>query len=248
MCGLVGAVAQYDVTPILIESLRRLEHQAYDSTGVALIDGGHTLSVRRCVGKVSELEKKLRGFALASPIGIAHTRWATIGSPSERNAHPQISHNQIALVHNGSIENHALLRAVLSEDGYSFDSDTDTEVIAHLVHQGHRGGRSLFEAVQNAVRRLHGTWAIAVVSETEPDVLVVARGGSPLAVGVANDGQFVASDPLALLPFTDRFIFPEDGDVVMLKRDDVTVVNRHGALVVRPLQTLDESMPVARAA
>lgn len=241
MSGLVGAVGRYDVMPRLLQGLREFQDGDYDSAGVALIDGGHTLSVRRCVGRVAELERKLRGVALASPVGIAHTRRASVGAPAECNAHPQTSCDQIAVVHNGTVTNHATLRAELLGLRYAFRSTTDTEVIAHLVHHHARGGRPLLEAVQQAARRLQGESSIAVVSETEPDVLVVAHRGLPLVIGVDADGQYVASEASALLPFTEHFIFPEPGDVVQLKRDDVTIVDARGEVVVRPLQGWPET-------
>lgn len=238
MCGLIGAIAQKNVTPILVEALQRLEYRGYDSAGVAVIDNNRRMNIRRRVGKVSELEHSLNTAALDSPLGIGHTRWATHGEPLERNAHPHVSRDEVAVVHNGIIENHETIKIRLEQQGYVFNSDTDTEVIAHSVHLHLAMGISLFEAVQGAVMEFTGAYAIAVLAVSEPETLVVARKGSPLVIGVGEDEQYVASDVTALLPLTQRFIFLEEGDVAELKRGDVSIVDHRGNVAVRPVRDL----------
>lgn len=239
MTGLVGAVTQGDVRPMLAEGLRRLEFMRYDSAGFALLhSGAGTLDVARHVGRVHELEQQLGDHAQADA-GIAHTRRATRGVAEERNAHPQVSHADIAVVHNGELTNDRVIRAMLEAKGYLFDSETDTEVIAHLIHDFHKKERWLLKAVREAVTLIDGRYAIAVVAASEPECLVVARHGSPLVIGIGAEGQCVASDTAALLPWTRRCIFLEEGDVAELRRDDLTIVDRRGHLVVRSVRTLD---------
>ncbi|MCE8010220.1 glutamine--fructose-6-phosphate transaminase (isomerizing) [Billgrantia desiderata] len=216
MCGIVGAVAQRNVEGILLEGLRRLEYRGYDSAGMAVISPDHELQRRRALGKVAALETMLNEAALPGRCGIAHTRWATHGKPSEENAHPHQSGSRLALVHNGIIENHEPLRRALEADGYVFSSQTDTEVVAHLLEREYRRGGGLLAAVQRVLARLEGAYALAVVHADEPDVVVGARKGSPLVVGVGIDEAFLGSDPLALLQVTDRFIYLQEGDVVRL--------------------------------
>ncbi|HEU4647165.1 MAG TPA: glutamine--fructose-6-phosphate aminotransferase, partial [Burkholderiales bacterium] len=195
MCGIVGAVARRDILPVLIEGLRRLEYRGYDSCGVAVLGAGDLERVRS-VARVEDLAAQVRKQRLAAETGIAHTRWATHGAPATHNAHPMISRGEIALVHNGIIENYEELRSELKAKGYEFDSQTDTEVVTHLVHSLYDG--DLFQAVQRAVKRLTGAYAIAVVAKSQPHRVVGARAGSPLVVGVGKNEMFVASDALAL--------------------------------------------------
>ncbi|MCE8004843.1 glutamine--fructose-6-phosphate transaminase (isomerizing) [Billgrantia ethanolica] len=216
MCGIVGAVAERNVEGILLEGLRRLEYRGYDSAGMAVISADGELQRRRALGKVAALETMLDEAALPGRCGIAHTRWATHGKPSEDNAHPHQSGSRLALVHNGIIENHEPLRRELEADGYVFSSQTDTEVVAHLLEREYRHGGGLLAAVQRVLARLEGAYALAVVHADEPDVVVGARKGSPLVVGVGIDEAFLGSDPLALLQVTDRFIYLQEGDVVRL--------------------------------
>ncbi|MBK79447.1 MAG: glutamine--fructose-6-phosphate transaminase (isomerizing) [Gammaproteobacteria bacterium] len=237
MCGIVGAVADRSVPAILLEGLQRLEYRGYDSAGMAVIvDGTREFDVRRRVGKVRELADDLAARALRGHIGIAHTRWATHGVPSEANAHPHTSRGRICVVHNGIIENHERLRRELEAQGYKFLSDTDSEVIAHLI-DAHYGGsgkpRALLEAVREAVGQLEGAYAIGVMASDDPDHLVAARMGSPLVVGKGIGENFIASDPLALRPVTDRFIFLEEGDLVEIDRHGIAVWNAHDESVVR---------------
>ena len=209
MCGIVGAVAGRDVLPVLIEGLQRLEYRGYDSAGVALLEADGHVRRLRTVGKVARLREALEEAPAAGRLGIAHTRWATHGVPSERNAHPHVSRDGIAIVHNGIIENHEVLRGALAAQGYEFTSETDTEVIAHRVHHHYGAHGDLFAAVQATVRELHGAYALAVISERDPGVIVVARAGCPVVVGRGDGENFVASDVSALLPVTRRFQFLE---------------------------------------
>lgn len=238
MCGIVGAVAQRDVAEILIEGLRRLEYRGYDSAGMAIIDGERMNRIRR-VGKVSELSTALAEEALTGGSGIAHTRWATHGQPNEVNAHPHISGENIAVVHNGIIENHQQLRERLEGEGFRFVSETDTEVIAHLIEYELRTAGSLLAAVQSARKQLHGAYGTAVIDRRDPSRLVVARSGSPLVIGLGIGENFVASDQLALLPVTRDFIFLEEGDVAEITRRDVTIVDQYDQPVEREAQQSD---------
>ncbi|MGN2390542.1 glutamine--fructose-6-phosphate transaminase (isomerizing) [Pelomicrobium sp. G1] len=233
MCGIVGAVARRNVVPILLEGLRRLEYRGYDSAGLAVIDGG--LKRLRSVGRVAELARRATAEGLNGRLGIAHTRWATHGAPTERNAHPHVSGNGLAVVHNGIIENHEAIRRRLTEAGYAFVSDTDTEVIAHLIEHYLRKGESLFDATRRAVAELHGAYAIAVVSADEPEGLVVARQGAPLLLGLGEGENFAASDASALLQVTQRMIYLEEGDVAELGLDRYRIVDAAGHAVERPV-------------
>ncbi|MVW78466.1 glutamine--fructose-6-phosphate transaminase (isomerizing) [Bordetella sp. 02P26C-1] len=240
MCGIVGAVAQRDITPILVEGLKRLEYRGYDSCGVALYMDG-ALRRTRSTKRVAELADQIAEDKLSGFTGIAHTRWATHGAPATHNAHPHFSQlgndePRIALVHNGIIENHDELRAELQAAGYVFESQTDTEVIAHLVNHLYNG--DLFEAVQQAVRRLEGAYAIAVFCRDEPHRVVGARQGSPLVVGVGENENFLASDALALAGTTDRIIYLEDGDVVDLQLSRVWITDTEGKPVERQTHTV----------
>jgi len=242
MCGIVGAVAERDVVPILVEGLRRLEYRGYDSAGVAVLDGDHRLERVRLPGKVSALAAALERSGLSGHLGIAHTRWATHGRPDERNAHPHVCRNAVAVVHNGIIENHDALRRRQRELGYDFTSDTDTEVIAHQIHYYHREqGQELFAAVRAAVGDLEGAYALGVVSADEPNRLVAARRGSPLVIGVGIGEYFIASDVAALLPVTRRFIFLEEGDLALLSRDGVVITDAEGRTVERAVRDSDLS-------
>ncbi|RZJ85266.1 MAG: glutamine--fructose-6-phosphate transaminase (isomerizing) [Massilia sp.] len=239
MCGIVGAVAKRNITPVLIEGLKRLEYRGYDSCGVAVhLDG--KLTRARSTSRVAELEDQVREAHLDGFTGIAHTRWATHGAPASHNAHPHFSPNEdnarIALVHNGIIENHDELRAELKGLGYEFTSQTDTEVIAHLVDHMYTG--DLFETVQQAVKRLHGAYAIAVFSREEPHRVVAARQGSPLIVGVGESENFVASDAMALAGTTNQIIYLEEGDVVDLQLARYWIVDSEGRSVEREVKTV----------
>ena len=238
MCGIVGAVAQRNIVPILLEGLKRLEYRGYDSAGVAVLSGEKRGSLKRLrsTGRVVELEKLSNEQHLEGHTGIAHTRWATHGVPSEKNAHPHVS-GGVSVVHNGIIENHEEMRAKLSAQGYAFVSDTDTEVIAHLIKSNLGGGGTLFEAVKKAVSQLVGAYAIAVVSEDEPDLMVVARMGAPLLLGLGKGENFAASDASALVQVTQQVVYLEEGDVAEIRRDRTTITDKTGALVERPVQT-----------
>jgi glucosamine--fructose-6-phosphate aminotransferase (isomerizing) len=225
MCGIVGAVAQRNIVPVLIEGLRRLEYRGYDSCGVAVLANGEPKRARS-VARVADLDDQVRETHLEGATGIAHTRWATHGAPVTDNAHPIFSRNELALVHNGIIENYESLREMLRGKGYEFVSQTDTEVIAHLVHSLYRG--DLFAAVREATAQLHGAYAIAVLHKNQPHTVVGARQGSPLVVGLGEGENFLASDALALAGSTDRFIFLEEGDVCELTLEKVRVFDRDG--------------------
>jgi len=241
MCGIVGAVAQRNIVPVLIEGLKKLEYRGYDSAGIAVVNG--TMARVRAVGRVADLEVRAREERADAPTGIAHTRWATHGGVTEVNAHPHYSEGagiQVSVVHNGIIENHEALRAELRAKGYAFQSQTDTEVIAHLVHSLVKDGTPLFAAVRAAVRRLEGAYAIAVVSTAEPHTVVGSRRGSPLLLGVGRDGtgrgeNFLASDTSALLQVTKHVAYLEEGDVVEIRPDGFTVVDGDGQPAKRPI-------------
>ncbi len=235
MCGIVGAVAQRNITPILLQGLKRLEYRGYDSCGVALhVDGA--LQRSRSTSRVADLEMQVEKANLSGFTGIAHTRWATHGAPASHNAHPHFSRERIALVHNGIIENHDELRTELTAAGYVFESQTDTEVIAHLIDHMYSG--DLFETVQQAVKRLHGAYAIAVFSRDEPHRVIGARQGSPLIVGVGQGENFLASDAMALAGTTDQIIYLEEGDVVDLQLQRYWIVNNDGKAVEREVRTV----------
>jgi len=235
MCGIVGAVAQRNITPILLEGLRRLEYRGYDSCGIALHVNGQ-LQRSRSTSRVAELQAQVEQSGLSGFTGIAHTRWATHGVPSSANAHPHFSRDRIALVHNGIIENHEELRTELKALGYVFESQTDTEVIAHLVDHLYQG--DLFETVQQAVKRLTGAYAIAVFCRDEPHRVIGARQGSPLIVGVGKGENFLASDAMALAGTTDQIIYLEEGDVVDLQLQRCWIVDVHGKAVEREVRTV----------
>jgi glucosamine--fructose-6-phosphate aminotransferase (isomerizing) len=236
MCGIVGAIAERNIVPILMEGLRRLEYRGYDSAGIAVLNGTQHLKRLRTVGKVKMLQDALEQNPASGNIGIAHTRWATHGVPSERNAHPHISRDGLAIVHNGIIENHDELRADLERLGYSFTSETDTEVIAHRIHYHLATVGDLFKAVRATVAELEGAYALAVVSEHDPDRIILAREGCPVVIGLGVDENFVASDVAALLAVTRRFVFLEEGDVAEIRRTAVRIIDREGNNVERPVR------------
>lgn len=234
MCGIVGAVAQRDVVDILVEGLRRLEYRGYDSAGVAVLNSDGELSRVRRLGKVKELADAVAESPVVGGTGIAHTRWATHGEPSERNAHPHVSNKTVTVVHNGIIENHASLRTKLQQAGCEFSSDTDTEVIAHLVQsQLDSGDAGLLQAVQNTVSQLEGAYGTVIMDSRDPSRVIVARSGSPLVIGLGIGENFIASDQLALLPVTRRFMFLEEGDVAEITRTSVNVFDKDGNEVER---------------
>lgn len=239
MCGIVGAVAQRNVYGILIEGLRRLEYRGYDSAGVSIIDSKHTLQTRKTHGKVAALEHAVAENPVSGRTGIAHTRWATHGEPSTVNSHPHTS-GGVAIVHNGIIENHQALRTELLDAGYYFSSETDSEVIAHLVHKALIKSFNLREAVAQVLPRLDGAYALVVVSDDAPGELVGARSGSPLVMGIGVEELFVASDQMALRQVTDRFIFLQEGDLVELTNTGFRLFDGSGASVERPVQQLTE--------
>lgn len=234
MCGIVGAVAQRDVAEILVEGLRRLEYRGYDSAGVAVVDGDNNLTRVRRLGKVQELADAVNQQEVLGGTGIAHTRWATHGEPSEVNAHPHIS-GDITVVHNGIIENHEELRAVLKQRGYQFESQTDTEVIAHLVEWERRTSATLVEALHKAAAQLDGAYGTVILDRRDPEKLVVARSGSPIVIGYGVGENFLASDQLALLSVTRRFSYLEEGDVAEITRRTVTVMDINGNDVEREI-------------
>ncbi|MBU0500408.1 MAG: glutamine--fructose-6-phosphate transaminase (isomerizing) [Gammaproteobacteria bacterium] len=236
MCGIVGGIAQRDLTPILIEGLRRLEYRGYDSAGVAVLDAGGQIKRIRRLGKVKGLDEAVEAEGLTGRIGIAHTRWATHGVPSEENAHPHQSGDRVALVHNGIIENHEELRHRLMENGHSFSSQTDTEVIVHAVYDRLVAGDDLLNAVRNTLGQLEGAYALGVISIDNPDRLIAARHGSPLIIGIGFGEHFIASDISALLPVTQRFIVLEEGDVAELTTDAVSIYDAKGQRVEREVR------------
>ena len=235
MCGIIGAVAQRNVVPILLEGLRRLEYRGYDSSGLAVAVDGGLIRVRK-PGRVAKLEAEIKSQKTQGHLGIAHTRWATHGIPSERNAHPHVSEESLAVVHNGIIENHEALRQRLSQIGYQFTSDTDTEVIVHLIHFHFCREKDLFQATRKAVAELKGSYAIGVICAEEPNRMVCAREGSPLLIGVGIEEHFIASDVSALLPVTQKVVYLEEGDVADIGLLDFRIVDRNGAPVSRQMQ------------
>jgi len=236
MCGIVGAIAQRPVTEILLEGLRRLEYRGYDSAGVALLDEDKNLQRVRALGRVSELEKKLESFPQLGTIGISHTRWATHGEPAERNAHPHLSNKRVAVVHNGIIENHEELRKSLISKGYEFESETDTEVIVHLIESNLKDDVSLLDAVKKTITSLTGAFSLGVISIEDPDVLIGARQGSPLVLGLGLGENFIGSDIQALLPVTSRFIYLENGDVATIQRHEIIIEDENGNNVEREVK------------
>ncbi|MHA3092074.1 glutamine--fructose-6-phosphate transaminase (isomerizing) [Acinetobacter brisouii] len=240
MCGIVGGVAERNISEILIEGLKRLEYRGYDSAGLALINHGQVLRERR-VGKVVNLEEAVKSHQVAGTLGIAHTRWATHGKPTETNAHPHLS-GKVAVVHNGIIENYAELKADLQALGYVFSSQTDTEVVAHLVAEALKTADSLLVAVQSIVSKLKGAYALGIVHADYPDELITVREGSPLVIGVGIGENFIGSDQLALLPITNRFIYLEEGDIARLTRTSIEIYAHGTQAVQRPVKELDATV------
>ena len=240
MCGIVGAIAQRNITPILLEGLRRLEYRGYDSAGIALLVSNNALQRVRATGKVAELEAALASQPASGHIGIAHTRWATHGKPAERNAHPHVS-EKLAIVHNGIIENHAELRSRLSGLGYVFTSETDTEVVAHLLAWHYRQSNELLTAFRATLAELHGAYALALIHEDEPQNLYCARMGSPLVIGEGSGEHYLASDPLALLQVTDRFRYLDEGDHARLSHQQCDIWDLQHDQVERPVQRYEHA-------
>ncbi len=235
MCGIVGAVAQRNVLPILLEGLKRLEYRGYDSAGLALVSNASIVRKRQ-LGKVKELEYLLQREPVFGNLGIAHTRWATHGKPSTRNAHPHVCRHQVAVVHNGIIENHETLRRDQIQNGYEFTSETDTEVIVHQIYEELQKTGDLFNAVKRTITTLHGAYALGVLDKDNPETLIACKQGSPLVIGVGIEEYFIASDVAALLPVTQRFIFLEDGDIAELKTGKLCIFDKDGHAVERPIK------------
>ena len=244
MCGIVGAISQRDISGILLEGLKRLEYRGYDSAGMAVLNKGLLERIRR-QGKVSELGDALQASKLSGIVGIAHTRWATHGVPSEYNAHPHICKGRVAIVHNGIIENYQELREMQSKAGFKFTSDTDTEVIAHQIVLYLEKGDSLFFAVQNAVKDLKGAYALGVIDRTDEERIIAARSGSPLVIGVGENENFIASDVHALLKETQKFIYLENGDIAEITHDKISIFDLNGQFVEREIKVSKQSSDAA---
>ena len=238
MCGIVGGVAERNVVPILLEGLRRLEYRGYDSSGIAVVNRSNKLERVRAIGKIRALEIKMQQHTdtLAGSVGIAHTRWATHGVPSENNAHPHICNHRVAVVHNGIIENYQKLKADQLELGYEFSSETDTEVIAHAIHTQLETTDDLLTAVNQATQEFEGAYALGVIALDDPETLIATRKGSPLVIGVGLGEYFIASDASALLLVTQRFIFLEEGDIAKIQRDSLEIFNKQGKIVEREIK------------
>ncbi|MEE9304401.1 MAG: glutamine--fructose-6-phosphate transaminase (isomerizing) [Thiotrichaceae bacterium] len=245
MCGIVGAIAQRPVTEILLEGLRRLEYRGYDSAGVAVLNDTNEINRSRALGKVASLTEKLDNAPVIGNIGIAHTRWATHGKPAERNAHPHMSNDRVAIVHNGIIENYEELRVELKAKGYEFTSDTDTEVLVHLIEMFLTQGSTLADAVRATIKEVRGAYALGVISIEEPDTLIAARQGSPLVLGLGLGETFIGSDIQAMLPVTSRFIYLENGDFCVIKRDSYTIFDDKGKAVEREIKESNAGMCTA---
>lgn len=241
MCGIVGAAARREISGILVEGLKRLEYRGYDSAGVAVIDKDGEIGCQKRLGKVAVLAEAVEKKQLQGSTGIAHTRWATHGQPSEENAHPHVSNSTIALVHNGIIENHEELRAQLTEKGYTFTSQTDTETIVHLIHSHMENGLSLFAAVKASVPQLKGAFGLAVICKDEPEKIVCTRSGSPLVLGLGIGENFLASDQLALRQVTDRFLYLEEGDFAEVTPDTYRIWDSEGKEAVREVLRLTDN-------
>ena len=245
MCGIVGAVAQRDVTPILLEGLKRLEYRGYDSAGIAVLNKSDKLERVRVAGKIRDLEKAMDGNQLLGKTGIAHTRWATHGKPTIENAHPHTCRDQLALVHNGIIENHEKLREQQKNLGYKFSSDTDSEVVVNQIYDFLNKGEDLLSAVVKTTDMLEGAYALGVINHSDPDRIVATRSGSPLVIGVGIGEHFIASDVFALLPVTQQFIFLEEGDIADLRRDSLTIYDKNNNVVDRPVRLSELGSDVA---
>ena len=236
MCGIVGAVSTRQIAPILLEGLKRLEYRGYDSAGIAQLAEGQEIERLRCQGKVKGLDEAVSASTYPGVVGIAHTRWATHGVPSVENAHPHMSKDEVAVVHNGIIENHETLRKELQDQGYEFTSETDTEVVAHLFHREYQKTPDLLKALRITVSQLDGAYALGVIHKDEPSRLVCSRAGSPLVLGIGIGENFIASDQLALLPVTTRFVFLEEGDFADLRLESVIIEDTNGNVVERPIR------------
>ena len=245
MCGIVGAVSERNIEKILIKGLKRLEYRGYDSAGLAVIDANHQLLRLRTLGKVRELESVLLSSDFHGLIGIAHTRWATHGEPSEDNAHPLTSHDQFALVHNGIIENYESLRERLLEKGYSFTSETDSEAIVHLLHFHYQSTQDFLKAIQQTVAELEGAYALGIISSLHPNQLIAVRQGSPLVIGQGIAENFFASDPLALSPVTKQFIYLEDGDIANITCHSIEIYNADMKHVERKVHNIELDFNIA---
>jgi len=238
MCGIVAATAKRNIVQLLIDGLKKLEYRGYDSAGVALLNDRQELQRLRVVGKVQELENTLKATPISGETGIAHTRWATHGVPSERNAHPFISHNEFALVHNGIIENHVSLREKLITHDYKIQSDTDTEVVVHLIHYHYTQSKDFLKAIQQTVKELHGAYALAIICKAYPNRIIAVRRGSPLVLGIGNNENYVASDPLALLSITKQFIYLEEDDIADISIDHISIYDAESRLIERKSRML----------
>ncbi|MEY2696598.1 MAG: hypothetical protein RL333_736 [Pseudomonadota bacterium] len=245
MCGIIGGASERTIAPVLLDGLARLEYRGYDSMGMALMDNSGALWTRRSVGRISALTKKMGTEVIASGTGIAHTRWATHGKPTEANAHPQISRSSIAVVHNGIIENYKTLRSDLERKGFEFLSDTDTEVIAHLIQSFVEGGAELKCAVRKAMNKMVGSYAIGVLSKNAPSLLIAAKSGSPLVIGYGVDANYIASDICALMNRTNRFSYLEDGDIVLLSSEGTNVYDVSDNNVKRDIETVHHDQSYA---
>ncbi|MDB9933960.1 glutamine--fructose-6-phosphate transaminase (isomerizing) [Candidatus Thioglobus sp.] len=239
MCGIIGGITSKNIIPLLMNGLKRLEYRGYDSSGFVILTQDNKLVRVRAAGKVSNLENnlKLKKLSLKGNIGLAHTRWATHGKPAVNNAHPHISKNSISVVHNGIIENYIDLKDLQMKQGYEFTSETDTEVIAHAIESAIKPSDSLLKATQKAIKTLNGSYGIGVLSSKYPDQIIAARKGSPLVIGIGDNGNYVASDQMALLSVTDKFIFLEEGDIAEIKLDKITIYDLNDNLVERPIKT-----------
>jgi len=242
MCGIVGAVAKNDISPILLEGLKRLEYRGYDSAGFAIINSDEKLQRIRIKGKVNKLHEQYKLAPLLGSTGIAHTRWATHGKPSIKNAHPHTCNDQLALVHNGIIENHHKLREELISAGFKFKSDTDTEVIVNALFSKLDSKTDLLAAMFKVIKILKGAYALGVINTDNPDRLIVARKGSPLVIGIGVDEYFVASDVFALLPATQKFIYLEEGDIADITADKLTIYDKNKKIVERPIHISETSV------
>ena len=236
MCGIVGGIANANIAPLLLEGLKRLEYRGYDSSGLIVLSKNNKLLRQRAIGKVCNLENKLKTNKIEGKIGLAHTRWATHGEPSDKNAHPHISKNSISVVHNGIIENYVSLKKSQIQQGYQFSSETDTEVIAHAIDFFTLSSNSLLEAVQKTLKTLKGSYGLGVISSNHPNKLIAARKGSPLLIGIGDNGNYIASDQMALLSVTKKFIFLEEEDIVELDLKKITIYNSEGTIVERPIK------------
>ena len=238
MCGIVGGVTNRDITPLLLDGLKRLEYRGYDSSGLVVLSKNNSFNRARSVGKVNNLEENLnsRKKRIKGNIGIAHTRWATHGEPANRNAHPHISNQVVGVVHNGIIENYLELKDSQIKQGYKFTSDTDTEVIAHAIDFAMQSNNTLLESVQKAINTFEGAYGLGIISPNYPNTIIATRKGSPLVIGIGKDGNYIASDQMALLSVTKKFIFLEEGDVAELKLEKITIYDKDGNKVNRPIK------------